>query len=218
AWTSEKESLDSIRASQASEIKELTETLNAQKKEISNITGQLDEVTKKFSQKEAVYEEEKRLIIENLNEDLSHKEKVHEEEKENLLSEMESMKETVVRKHVAVVEPLEKENAKLKGKVERLEAILAAGDRVAKAAAMVGTPRDMDTVDEEEEDESGVQTSAGASEDSAEERPREVLGTQLAAMQESLRQLNDLNDDALLESSRTAARLTSHMTMEDDVD
>jgi hypothetical protein len=41
---------------------------------------------------------------------------------------------------------------------------------------------------------------------------------QLAAMQESLRQLNDLNDEALMESSRTAEKLAAHAGIEAEVD
>jgi hypothetical protein len=65
---------------------------------------------------------------------------------------IESMKGEVVRKHLARVEPLEKENALLTDKIDRLEAIIAAGDRIARAAATVGEKRTINTLAEEEED------------------------------------------------------------------
>jgi len=132
----------------------------------------------------------------------------------------------VVRKHVAVVDKLEKERDQLAEKVKRLEGILAAGDRVARAAATIGTPRAIDTVteedeeeDEEDEEDDGEagQAAHGASESYGVRKPREVLET-LAAMQESLRQLNDLNDEALTESSRTAEKLAAHAGIEAEVD
>jgi hypothetical protein len=66
---------------------------------------------------------------------------------------IESMKSEVVRKHLARVEPLEKENLALTDKIVRLEAIIAAGDRVARAAATLGEKRDIDTLAEEDEEE-----------------------------------------------------------------
>jgi predicted nucleic acid-binding Zn-ribbon protein len=65
---------------------------------------------------------------------------------------IETMKGEVVRKHLARVEPLEKENALLTDKIDRLEAIIAAGDRIARAAATVGEKRTINTLAEEEED------------------------------------------------------------------
>ena len=56
---------------------------------------------------------------------------------------IETMKGEAVRKHLARVEPLEKENALLHDKVERLEAILAVGDRVARSAASMGEQRNI---------------------------------------------------------------------------
>lgn len=58
----------------------------------------------------------------------------------------------MVRKHLARVEPLEKENAALFDKIDRLEAIIAAGDRVARAAATLGEKRDINTLAEEDEE------------------------------------------------------------------
>lgn len=66
---------------------------------------------------------------------------------------IETMKGEVVRKHLARVEPLEKENLQLLDKIDRLEAMLAAGDRIARAAASLGEQRDMNTLAEEEEEE-----------------------------------------------------------------
>jgi chromosome segregation ATPase len=66
---------------------------------------------------------------------------------------IEVMKGEVVKKHLARVEPLEKANASLSDKVGRLEAIIAAGDRVARAAATMGEQRDIDTLAEEDEEE-----------------------------------------------------------------
>lgn len=149
-----------------------------------------------------------------------------EDERERWQGELELMKADVVRKHVAVVDKLEKERNQLAEKVKRLEGILAAGDRVARAAATVGTPRAIDTVteedeeeDEEDEEDNGEvgQATHGASESYGVRKPTEVLGT-LAAMQESLRQLNDLNDEVLMESSRTAEKLAAHAGIEAEVD
>lgn len=66
---------------------------------------------------------------------------------------IETMKGEVVRKHLARVEPLEKENLQLLDKIDRLEAMLAAGDRIARAAASLGEQRNMNTLAEEEEEE-----------------------------------------------------------------
>jgi hypothetical protein len=63
------------------------------------------------------------------------------------------MKVEVVKKHLARVEPLEKENAALFDKIDRLEAIIAAGDRVARAAATLGEKREINTLTEEDEEE-----------------------------------------------------------------
>jgi chromosome segregation ATPase len=73
---------------------------------------------------------------------------------------IETMKGEVVRKHLARVEPLEKQNAALTDKIERLEAIIAAGDRVARAAATMGEKRNMNTLAEEDEDEDDTATGA----------------------------------------------------------
>jgi chromosome segregation ATPase len=75
---------------------------------------------------------------------------------------IETMKGEVVRKHLARVEPLEKQNAALTDKIERLEAIIAAGDRVARAAATLGEKRNMNTLAEEDEDEDEDDTATGA--------------------------------------------------------
>ncbi|KAF2870154.1 hypothetical protein BDV95DRAFT_74821 [Massariosphaeria phaeospora] len=117
------------------------------------------------------------------------------------------MKGDVVAKHLALMEPLEKENLSLKEKVERLEAILAAGDRVARAAATFGEKREINTLAEEDEEEDFEDTTPGAQSSQQSPPPREVLGTQLAAMQETLSQLSDLNNEAIAESSRTAQKL-----------
>ncbi|KAH7070056.1 hypothetical protein FB567DRAFT_564813 [Paraphoma chrysanthemicola] len=124
---------------------------------------------------------------------------------------IETMKGEVVRKHLARVEPLEKQNAALSDKIERLEAIIAAGDRVARAAATLGEKRAIDTLAEEDEDEettSDENTAPGAQISPKANGQPDVVVTQLAAMQETLNQLSDLNNDAIAESSRTAQRLT----------
>ena len=87
---------------------------------------------------------------------------------------MESMKTEVVRKHLAKVEPLEREKAQLRDQVDRLEAILAAGDRVARAAASVGAPRAMDTLSEADE---AAAEAADRSHDAGAGASSEVLGT-----------------------------------------
>jgi len=123
---------------------------------------------------------------------------------------IETMKGEVVRKHLARVEPLEKENAMLFDKVDRLEAILAAGDRVARAAASMGEKRNITTLIEEEDEEEERDTTSAAAPSKSNGVPtaaEDVVGTQLAAMQETLHQLSELNNDAIAESSRTAQRL-----------
>ncbi|KAF2849605.1 hypothetical protein T440DRAFT_499777 [Plenodomus tracheiphilus IPT5] len=128
---------------------------------------------------------------------------------------IETMKGEVVRKHLARVEPLEKENAMLLDKVDRLEAIIAAGDRVARAAATMGEKRNINTLTEEdEEDEEDEErdeeedTMSGAQGPKSVGAAADVVGIQLAAMQETLSQLSELNNDTIAESSRTAQRLT----------
>ncbi|KAI8931560.1 hypothetical protein NX059_011215 [Plenodomus lindquistii] len=120
---------------------------------------------------------------------------------------IETMKGEVVRKHLARVEPLEKENAMLLDKVDRLEAIIAAGDRVARAAATIGEKRNIDTLAEEDEVEDEEDTTSDGPGQGHNTAPVDVIGT-LAAMQETLNQLSELNNDAIAESSRTAQRLT----------
>lgn len=120
---------------------------------------------------------------------------------------IETMKGEVVRKHLARVEPLEKENCMLLDKVDRLEAILAAGDRIARVAASIGEKRNITLIEEEnEEEEHDVTSSAALSRQNGVPAAEDVVGT-LAAMQETLHQLSELNNDAIAESSRTAQRL-----------
>ena len=64
----------------------------------------------------------------------------------------------------------------LKEKVERLNNILAAGDRVARAAATMGEKREIDTLAEEDEEDEDQATS-GAQSSVQSPAPREVLGT-----------------------------------------
>jgi chromosome segregation ATPase len=77
---------------------------------------------------------------------------------------IETMKVEVVKKHLARVEPLEKENADLSDRIDRLEAIIAAGDRITRAAVLVGEKREINTLTEEdeEEDESSEDATSGA--------------------------------------------------------
>jgi chromosome segregation ATPase len=95
---------------------------------------------------------------------------------------IETMKVEVVKKHLARVEPLEKENADLSDRIDRLEAIIAAGDRITRAAVLVGEKREINTLTEEDEDEE----EQGSSEDAAsgaQEAPKvngvdkDVIGT-----------------------------------------
>jgi chromosome segregation ATPase len=74
---------------------------------------------------------------------------------------IEAMKGEVVKKHLARVEPLEKQNAILSNKIGRLEAIIAAGDRVARAAATLGEQRNFDTLVEEDEEEDDADNDEG---------------------------------------------------------
>jgi hypothetical protein len=73
---------------------------------------------------------------------------------------IETLKAEVVRKHMAVVGPLEKQNATLRDKVERLEAMLAASDRITRAAASVGEKRDLHALAEEDEENEDSNTTA----------------------------------------------------------
>ena len=66
---------------------------------------------------------------------------------------IETFKGEVVRKHLARVEPLQKENTALLNKIDRLQDMLAAGDRIARAAASMGEKREMNTLAEESEEE-----------------------------------------------------------------
>jgi hypothetical protein len=116
--------------------------------QFANLGGDLD------SRVELIVEKHRKAMKEA--EEAKARHLVVESERESLAREMEAMKGDVVRKHLAMIEPLEKENALLKEKVQRLDNILAAGDRVARAAATVGERRSIDTVeeDDEEDDES----------------------------------------------------------------
>jgi chromosome segregation ATPase len=144
---------------------------------------------------------------------------------------IERFKGEVVRKHLARIEPLQKENTALLDKIDRLQDMLAAGDRIARAAASLGEKREMTTLAEEPEEGGG---SVALARDAPRAAPhlngaaKDVVGTvslsnvqqlsmikahklmeaqQLAAMQETLSQLNALNNDAIAESVKTAQRL-----------
>jgi chromosome segregation ATPase len=150
---------------------------------------------------------------------------------------IERFKGEVVRKHLARIEPLQKENTALLDKIDRLQDMLVAGDRIARAAASMGEKREMTTLAEEPEEGGGAASTE--SDTPARDAPRatphlngaakDVFGTvsssnvqrltmieahklmeaqQLAAMQETLSQLNALNNDAIAESVKTAQRLT----------
>jgi chromosome segregation ATPase len=94
--------------------------------------------------------------------------------------EIEKIKLNVVEKHIARVEPLERRIEFLEEKNERLQAILAAGDRVARAAATMGEKREIDTLEEEDEDEEEDSPAEGSGAHAKEAKsppPPEVLGT-----------------------------------------
>jgi chromosome segregation ATPase len=78
---------------------------------------------------------------------------------------IETFKGEVVRKHLARVEPLQKENTALLNKIDRLQDMLMAGDRIARAAASMGEKREINTLAEESEEEQNSSAS-GASGDS----------------------------------------------------
>ena len=115
--------------------------------------------------------------------------------------------------------------------------MLVAGDRIARAAASLGEKREMTTLAEEPEEGEGAASieSDTPARDAPRATPhlngaaKDVVGTvslsnvqrltmieahklmeaqQLAAMQETLSQLNALNNDAIAESFKTAQRLT----------
>jgi DNA repair exonuclease SbcCD ATPase subunit len=92
----------------------------------------------------AVYEEKLRVLEQERNKAIRAAEDAEDR--------IETMKGEVVRKHLARVEPLEKENAFLLDKIDRLEAMLAAGDRIARVAATVGERRNINSLAEEDED------------------------------------------------------------------
>ena len=74
---------------------------------------------------------------------------------------IETMKGEVVRKHLARVEPLQKENTALLDKIDRLQDMLAAGDRIARAATNISENHTMKTLSEEPEEEQGNLASSG---------------------------------------------------------
>jgi chromosome segregation ATPase len=96
---------------------------------------------------------------------------------------IEAMKGEVVKKHLARVEPLEKQNAILFDKIGRLEAIIAAGDRVARAAATLGEQRNFDTLVEEDEEEEDADNDEGVTSSAQQIVPKsngvhnDVIGT-----------------------------------------
>lgn len=75
---------------------------------------------------------------------------------------IETFKGEVVRKHLARVEPLQKENTALLNKIDRLQDMLAAGDRIARAAASIGEKREISTLAEESEEDEQSSASAGS--------------------------------------------------------
>ena len=106
--------------------------------------SQSSEVADTSASDVAVYEEKLRVLEQDLNKAIRAAEDAEDR--------IETMKGEVVRKHLARVEPLEKENAFLLDKIDRLEAMLAAGDRIARVAATVGERRNINSLAEEDED------------------------------------------------------------------
>jgi len=186
-------------AEYAKQINEIDKRLGEETEKNVSLHCQYEEATRML----AVYNDEKETLesshavtVSELREQLKSNTVDHlrlegekqalEDERERWQGELELMKADVVRKHVAVVDKLEKEKDRLAEKVQRLEGILAAGDRVARAAATIGTPRAIDTVteedeeeDEEDEEDDGEagQATHGASGPYGVRKPKEVLGT-----------------------------------------
>ena len=106
--------------------------------------SQSSEVADTSASDVAVYEEKLRVLEQERNKAIRAAEDAEDR--------IETMKGEVVRKHLARVEPLEKENAFLLDKIDRLEAMLAAGDRIARVAATVGERRNINSLAEEDED------------------------------------------------------------------
>ncbi|KAL5113332.1 hypothetical protein ACEQ8H_008794 [Pleosporales sp. CAS-2024a] len=185
---------------------------NDHTREIQRLQGLLEAVQEEASRSSKIAKQSELIAqeVEDLKDAL---ERIEAERDEALAAaqdaedRIETMKGEVVRKHLARVEPLEKENAALLDKIDRLEAIIAAGDRVARAAATLGEKRDINTLTEEDEEEES-DTAPGAQVPKANGVHNDAVATQLAAMSETLHQLSELNNDAIAESSRTAQRLT----------
>src|SRR5205807_2688228 len=88
-------------------------------KDAGEISSDNNELSKRVADRE--------IEILKLQDDLVTLKDVHRtavEDKKRLEEEMEAMKGDVVRKHLAKVEPLEKENTQLREKIERLEDML----------------------------------------------------------------------------------------------
>jgi chromosome segregation ATPase len=83
---------------------------------------------------------------------------------------IERFKGEVVRKHLARVEPLQKENTALLDKIDRLQDMLVAGDRIARAAVSLGEKREIATLAEEPEE--GVGAASTESDTPARDAPR----------------------------------------------
>ncbi|KAJ4982582.1 adventurous gliding protein Z, partial [Stagonosporopsis vannaccii] len=204
--------IEALKAGHASEI-EAVERDNAKQQDLYNdLHARFDKVVIEL---ESSSEDVKRLqdTIEAIEAERDRAYKAAAEAEDRI----ETFKGEVVRKHLARVEPLQKENTALLNKIDRLQDMLAAGDRIARAAASLGEKREMTALAEESDEEQDGSASAGSGA-SAPGVPRaapllngtakDVVGTQLAAMQETLSQLSALNNDAIAESERTAQRLT----------
>jgi chromosome segregation ATPase len=83
---------------------------------------------------------------------------------------IERFKGEVVRKHLARIEPLQKENTALLDKIDRLQDMLVAGDRIARAAVSLGEKREIATLAEEPEE--GVGAASTESDTPARDAPR----------------------------------------------
>lgn len=226
--------METLKASHDKEMKACQNDSAAQHARYNELQARFDKVAVDF---ELSSEDVKRLqdTIEAIEAERDRAYKAATEAEDRI----ETFKGDVVRKHLARVEPLQKENTALMNKIDRLQDMLAAGDRIARAAASLGEKREMTTLAEGPEDEQHNSVSA-ESDALALKVPRtapllngaakDVVGTvslskinndsrifkahelmehqQLAAMQETLSQLSALNNDAMLESERTAQRLT----------
>jgi chromosome segregation ATPase len=150
--------IEAEKASHAAELEAIQRDSAEQQALCNDLQTRLD---KTVAELEASSEDVKRMqeAIEAIETERDCAYKAAEEAEDRI----ETFKGEVVRKHLARVEPLQKENTALLNKIDRLQDMLAAGDRIARAAASMGEKREINTLAEEsEEDESSGSAGSGS--------------------------------------------------------